>query len=346
MTKPPESIGAPQALLIGQRLIIEGEEIPVEQRKIRLADVRLDPSNPRIQHAVKRASKNGAISQEDLRKIILEFPGVSDLFKSIRDNGGILDPIYVRPDGRIIEGNCRAASYLKLNGINPKEPRWQAIPAVFVPNITDRQVAILQGQYHVAGKNKWQAYEKAGHLHTMHTKLGMDEKTIARLLGVPERDVIRDLKTYATMTEKLLPKLKDGNGLDKWSFVQEFYKSKKLEEYRGKANNVDEFVSLVANKKIKRGADVRKLAEILKHPNAVKVLKKQDVESAMTVVGKADPTADSRAFRKLKQTTTLLQRLPRKELERLRDSDKPKSILRELFVAVRTVAKTAGISLP
>jgi hypothetical protein len=335
----------PQVILTGDALTIEGEEISVEQRKMRLADVRLDPSNPRIQHAVKQTHKNGTISQDDLRKLILDRPGVPELFKSIRDNGGLLEPIYVRPDGRIIEGNCRAASYMKLNGIDKKDKRWQMIRAVFVPNISDRQVAILQGQYHVAGKNKWLAYEKAGHLHTMKTQLGMDEKTIARTLGMRERDVIRDLKSYETMTEKLLPKLKGGSGLEKWSFVQEFYKSKELEDYRSKPTNVDSFVKMIVNKKLKRGADVRKLAKILKHPGAVKVLKKQDVESAMSVVGKADPTADSRVFKKLKQTTTLLQRLPNKELQRLIDSDKPRRILQELFAALKDVAKAAGVKL-
>jgi hypothetical protein len=234
---------------------------------------------------------------------------------------------------------------LKLHGINSKDTRWQTIPAVFVPEISDRQVAILQGQYHVAGKNKWLAYEKAGHLHTMHTHLKMDERAIARTLGMHERDVIRDLKAYETMTKKLLPKVKSGNGLEKWSFVQELYKRKDLEDYRAKPANVDEFVSLVVNKKLKHGADVRKLAKILKHKGAVKVLKKRDVESAMSVVGKADPTADSGAFRKLKQTTTLLQHLPNKELQRLRDSEKPRLILQGLFAAVKDVAKAAGVKL-
>ncbi len=341
----------PQAVLSGQTLIIEGIEIPIEHRNMPLEDVHLDPSNPRIQHAVKQISKNGTISQDDLRKLILERPGVPELFKSIRDNGGIQEPIYVRPDGRIIEGNCRAASYQKLhdidrkNGIDRKNNRWKNIPAVFVPDISDRQVAILQGQYHVAGKNKWLAYEKAGHLHHMHTHLRMDEKTIARALGMHEHDVIRDLKAYDTMTKKLLPKMKDGNGLEKWSFVQEFYKRKDLEEYRAKPTNVDAFVSLVVNKKLKRGADVRKLAKILEHPRAVKALNKQDVDSAMSVVGKADPTADSGVFRKLKQTTSLLQHLPNTELQRLRESEKPQVILRELFAAVKEAAKAAGIKL-
>jgi hypothetical protein len=345
MNRTGPSGSQPQAVLIGQTLTIEGQAIPIEHRSMLLKDVRLDPSNPRIQHAVKQVSKNGTISQDELRKLILDRPGVPELFKSIRDHGGLLEPIYVRPDGRIIEGNCRAASYMKLHGINDKDTRWQTIPAVFVPNISDRQVAILQGHYHVAGKNKWLAYEKAGHLHTMHSRLKMDEKAIARALGMHESDVIKNLQSYEVMTQKLLPKVKDGNGLEKWSFVQEFFKSKDLAEYRAKPANVDKFVSLVVSKKLKRGTDVRKFAKILEHPVALKALNKEDVDSAMSVIGKTDPTADSGAFRKLKQTTSLLQRLPNKDLQRLRESEKPQIILQELFAAVKEVAKAAGMKL-
>ena len=331
--------------LSGDTLIIEGEEIAVQRRKMPLKDVRLDPSNPRIHHAVKKVSSDGNISQEELQKLIFELPGVPELFKSIRDNGGLLEPIFVRPDGRIIEGNCRAASYLRLHGIKKTDPRWASIPAAFVPEISERQIAILQGQYHVAGKNKWLAYEKAGHLHTMKTVLRMDEKEIAKVLGMRESDVLRDLKAYETMTEKLLPKVKNGNGLDKWSFVQELFKRKDLEEYRANPKNVDEFVSLVVKNKLKQGTDVRKLAKVLEHPSAVKVLRKDNIEKAMSVVGKADPTAESSALRKLKQTTTLLQRLPQKELQRLRDTEKSRLILQDLFTAVKGVAKAAGVKL-
>src|ERR1700724_420755 len=139
MKRATSSGSTPQAVLTGQTLIIEGVEISIEHRKMPLEDVLLDPSNPRIQHAVRQISKNGSINQDDLRKLILERPGVDELFKAIRDNGGVQEPIYVRPDGRIIEGNCRAASYLKLHdidhkkGIDRNKSRWKNIPAVFVP---------------------------------------------------------------------------------------------------------------------------------------------------------------------------------------------------------------------
>lgn len=293
---------------------------------------------------VKRAAKNGKIGQPELRKLILEQPGVDDLFTSIRDSGGILEPIYVRSDGHIIEGNCRAASYQKLHGIKQSDPRWQTIPAVFVPNITDRQVAVLQGRYHVKGRNKWRAYEKVGHMHHMYTNLGMDAKAIALALGVKEPAVNRDLKAYEVMTEKLLPQMNGNGGLEKWSFVQEFFKRKELAVYRAKPENVDEFVTMVVEKRLKQGTDVRKLEKVIKHASALKTLKKTGIDAAMTVVGKADPTADSKTFQKLKETTIILQHLQNQELERLKE-DKPQQLLKELYAAIRAAAKAAGVKL-
>jgi hypothetical protein len=343
MARGGKKVEAPVTLQ--QTLIIEDQKVLVEHRDMPLEAVKLDPHNPRIQHAVKQKFPNREITQEELRKLILDQPGVSDLFRSIRDNGGISDPIHVRPDGSIIEGNCRVASYLKLNSISKNDPRWQTIPAIFVSSITSRQAAVLQGQFHVAGKNKWSAYEKAGHLHFMKNTLHMDEKAIAVTMRMTEKEVLKDLQAYTMMTEKVLPQMQGGSGLDKWSFVEEFCKRKGLEDYRTKPANVDEFVSMVVDKRLKKGADVRKLEKVLKNPAAVKTLKKQDVDAALAVVGKSDPTADSTTFNKLKKVTTLLQRMPNKDLQRLRSNEEPRVILRDLFNALKDVAKAAGVKL-
>lgn len=71
-------------LLVGQTLIVEGVKIRVRYNEMDLNDVRLDPNNPRIQHAVKQKSKGRTLTQEELRDLILDLPGVSELFKSIR----------------------------------------------------------------------------------------------------------------------------------------------------------------------------------------------------------------------------------------------------------------------
>ena len=325
---------------------IEGAAVAVERRDLSIEDIVLDPDNPRIRHAVRQKTNGGgALTQAQLRDLILEQPGVSDTFKSIRDNGGLIEPIHVRPDGRVIEGNCRAASTMRLHEANKTDARWLHVPVYLVPKITDRQVAVLQGQFHVVGKNKWRAYEKAGHVHTMHTDLKMGVPAIAKALGIQERVITRLLAAYETMREQVLPKLKGGRGLDRWSHVEEFYKNKDLEEYRQNERNVAEFVSLVVDGKIKHGAQVRDLPKILKHERATKVLKKSGFKEAVAIVGKSDPTADSVVFRKVKDLTEALRSLASTELQRVRQERKPQQLLRELSTAINNVAKTAGFEL-
>lgn len=329
-------------------LVIEEQVIPTEYRRVPLDQVFLDPDNPRIQHAVRQKWNTGEIKQEDLQQLIWDRQSVSELFKSIRDNGGLIDPVHLRPNGKIIEGNCRTVCYLRLRKTFKDDPRWQSIPAIIIPQISDRQVAILQGKHHVAGKTPWEAYEKAGHLHFMSTKLGMDEKAIAKTLGLTEGEVTRTLQSYRIMNENLLPKLKGvdaGNVLQKWSFVEEFCKRKELKEYRSKPSNVDEFVSLIANGKLKRGVDVRSLGSIVQNSGALTSLKKHGIESAVKVARKSDPTVDSSLLKKVKQLTSLLKELPSPELDEIRENEKSQELLQELFAALKGAARAARVKL-
>jgi hypothetical protein len=329
----------------GRPLIIEAVAVPVEFKNLPIRELALDPDNPRIHHAVKQKFKGGRVKQDDLLALIYEQPGVPELYATIRDNGGLQEPIFVRPDGRVIEGNCRAVSYLKLNKAKPNEEAWKTIPAFVVPRITERQVAIFQGSQHVAGKITWRAYEKVGHLHTMHTRLGMTPADIARTIGLRENSVKQDLQAYAAMTEKLLPKMTTGNDLQKWSYVQEFYKCRNLAEYRAKSENVDEFISMVAEGRFKKGEEVRKLGQVLKVPTALRVLKKKGITEALTEVAKVDPTVNSSIMKKLKNATSLLKKVPAKELQLLMNEESSRKIFSELADAIREAARTAKVKL-
>jgi hypothetical protein len=340
---------APGSSVLGDmrsHIFIEGAAVAVERREMPIDAISLDPDNSRIQQAVRQKTNGGgALTQEGLRDLILDLPGVSDLFKAIRDNRGLMEPIHVRADGRVIEGNCRAASYMRLRRTNKSDQRWEHIPVLVIPKITERQVAVLQGQFHVAGKNKWDAYEKAGHLYLMRTELKMEPKAIAKALGMQERVVERLLDGYSTMRDKVLPRIKNGRGVDKWSYVEELYKIKELEDYRKEERNVDEFVTLVIEKKFKHGYEVRDLPKILKNERAMKVLRRDGLKEALAVVGKTDPTANSVVFRKVKELTEILRSVESTELQRVREERKAQQMLRELSGAIKNVAKMAGFEL-
>ena len=211
--------------------VVEGQTISVRYEEIPLEEIALDSDNSRIRHLVSQQKQLGKpLSIDDLRKIIWELPGVQELFVNVRDNGGLMEPIYVCSDGRVIEGNCRVAVYLRLQESLSGDKRWKSIPAYRLPDdVTERQLAVLQGQFHVAGKTQWRAHEQAGHVRHMHVDLKMLPKDIARSLGLQERVVTRLLKAHELMTKLILPQVKNGTGLDKFSYAEEFYKNKNLE---------------------------------------------------------------------------------------------------------------------
>ncbi len=325
-------------------LVIEGRAIPVAYEETPLDDVQLDPDNPRTRQQIGHL--NGKATAEQLQKLILEIPGVPALQRAIRENKGVHDPIYVRADGRVAEGNCRTAIYLKLRHAQPNEPCWKRIPALRLPkDITEREIAVLQGSWHVAGKITWRAHEQAGHLHHMKSVLKMAPADISAALGISEREITRQIQAYETMRTKVIPRVKHGDGLKKFSYVLELYKNRKLEEFRQSPANIDFVTDLIVGNKLTQGSEVRDLHKVVNNPRAKEVLKREGLAKALAIVGKSDPTADSAVFRKLKGATATLKNLRKPELERIRDGVKEKQILQELSDALKNVASTAGVKL-
>src|SRR5688572_3577118 len=124
-------------------LTIEDQQISAVYDELPLKEVRLDPNNPRVREQLKQLGLNGNVTPLQLRKLILEISGVPALLRAIRENKGLHDPIYVRKDGTVAEGNCRTAIYQALQQAKPDEKCWQTIPAWTLPaTITERQIAV------------------------------------------------------------------------------------------------------------------------------------------------------------------------------------------------------------
>jgi hypothetical protein len=321
-------------------LSIQGRQVRQERRRFSTKQIRLDPENPRIQHLVRQKFKNTVPTQAQLRALIMEQPHVNELFKSIRDNKGLWERVLIRADGRLIEGNCRAACYMTLAETFKTVEEWQSIPADVLPDVTAVEIAILQGHHHVGGKNRWPTYEKAGHVHHMHNKLGVSVKNIASVMRMKEAQVQDVLKSYVLMTDHILPHMPKG-GLKKWSYALEYYKDKSLQPLvSGK-----EFAAMVVEGKFAKGADVRKLSDVLSNAVASKALKSKDFKHALTIVGKKDPTIDSTTFKRIAEMTQLLQSMAGEDLTRLKSEAKAQNLLRQLSKAVRQVAKATAVEL-
>jgi len=334
-----------KALGLNSQITIENVAVPVTREELQLDDVQLDPENPRIREQLKQMGKTGKINGKELRQVILDISGVSTLLRSVRENKGLHEPIYIRHDGRVAEGNCRTAIYQFLREAQKNEKCWQTIPVWRLPkDVTERQIAVLQGHMHVAGKITWRAHEQAGHLFRMNRELKMKPAEISAAMRMSETEVNRQIQAYETMTNDVIPRMK-GDGREKFSHVLEFYKNRKLKDFRTDEKNVKLFTDLVVKDKLKKGADVRKLHKILAHEGGKKTLQKEGFDKALALVGKTDPTADSALFRKLKTATKALEEIRRPVLDRIGAGTAEKRILQNLHTALKRVADATGTTI-
>ncbi len=327
----------------GRMLTIEGTRVPVTHTEVDVDKVHLDPKNPRINY--QRVQKDGRPAKpEELRDFVLDLPGVPDLFKGIRDNGGLIDPIIVHGD-RVVEGNCRAAVFMKLRELMPKDPRWARIPAEVLPQgTTERQIAVLQGMYHVNGKIQWRAYLQAAYLHDMKVRLKMSPAMIAKSLSLQQRVVERLLKAYQEMTEHV-PQVKSGKGLEFFSYFEELFKIKKLEKFRSDEGNVKLFAKLIKEKKIPLGQNVRDLPALLEHPKVFQKLVTDGYKPARAALGATDPSKVYPVYKQVRETRELLEGLQAHELSTLAKQPAQQGEIRGLYRAIKKVAVATQINL-
>jgi len=327
----------------GRSLVIEGKRVPVSYTEISIERVELDARNPRINY--QRVQKDGrAAKPEELRDFVLDLPGVSDLFKGIRDNGGLMDPIIMHGD-RVVEGNCRAAIFMKLHKLKPQDRRWARIPAEILPKgTTEREIAVLQGMYHVNGKIQWRAYLQAAHLHDMKVRLKMSPAVIAKSLSLQQRVVERLLKAYQAMTEHV-PQVQSGKGLEFFSYFEEFFKIRKLEKFRNDEGNVKLFAKLIKEKKIPLGQNVRDLPALLEHPKVFQKLVTDGYKPARAALGAMDPSKVFPIYKQVRETRELLEGLQAHELVALQKQPAQQGEIRGLYGAIKKVAAATQIDL-
>jgi len=325
--------------LSGKTVItLDGEEIELTPERVDINSVKLDADNPRIRYLVSSHGLTNP-SQDDLKGLLWQVNGVQELLRKIRDNEGTIDAIILSQDGTVIEGNCRLACYRHL--YNGKDPAWQTIPAQRLPSISQRQIDILLSKYHVSGKINWRSYAQAGQIHRLRHTHKMSTADITRVTGIPDKTVKDLLKTYELMTSQILPALPGTRGLKKFSYVYEFYKDPKLEDWRSDDKQVREFSDWVVSGKIRKGEDVRELHQVLKSPKALKTLRTEKDGGKKAVQLVVRPSE----FVRIETALGILGDLPPELVERLKSDKKEQRVLKNLFAKIKDVADMAELDL-
>jgi hypothetical protein len=283
-------------------------------------------------------SGSDAQVQRKLAETLWSDPEVHDLYHAVRENGGLIERIIIRSNYVVAEGNCRTVVYQKLRENFPDDPRWQTIPSRVLPaDITDRQIAVLLGELHVGGKNKWSAFEKAGHIHELAARHGLVQDEIAKLLRTSKTSVNHNIHAFGALKNRYMPQYPGPGAYRKFSHFYEAYKDHTLRDwFKNSPDALDCFVRWVGTNKIARGADVRELKDIVSNPRALTAFEESGREGARKVLELDRPELTSPLFKLMVEMTAALADARLDDVQRVRKDNAggAKAIIRNLRDAV------------
>lgn len=321
-----------EIVLGGVKVQVRGQELPLEK-------VLLDPQNPRVANTVPAAvAGNPALVQQKLAETLWSDPDVHQLYHAVRDNGGLIERIIVRSNFVVAEGNCRTVVYGKLRENFPDDARWQTIPARVLPaDITDRQIAILLGELHVGGKNKWSPFEKAGHIYELSTRHGMVQDEIAKLLRTSKTAINHNIHAFNALKNHYMQQYPGTGAVRKFSYFYEAYKDQALRDwFKNSSEALDDFVRWVGTNKLARGSEVRELKDIIGNPRALAAFEESGREAARKVLEHDRPELTSPLFKLMIEMSDALDNARLDDVQRVRKdkSGGARAIVRNLQEAL------------
>lgn len=239
-------------------MTIGGREIQVRHGVMQQSELLFYEDNPRVYSIVHGGGDRP--SQAEIERRLSELDHVKRLIQSIRENGGLIDPLFVRRDVNVVlEGNSRLAAYRALAKMDPI--KWGYVKVTLLPkDVSEDLVFAILGHYHIVGRQDWAPYEQAGYLHRMINDHGISAKRISLEMGMTANEVNRLVNVYEFMLQH------GEDDINRWSYYEEYLRSRVSKKARDQHPNLDRVVvEKIRSGEIERAIDVRtKLIKVLK----------------------------------------------------------------------------------
>jgi len=331
-------------------IIVGDVTIPAEIRLLRVSDLRYYKDNPRIFSILKELG--ASVTQQQIEQKLWEQDSTKDLYRDIKQNGGLLEELIVR-DREVLEGNSRLCAYRHLLKHAEEKSdtagikKWELIRAkVLSQETSDRAIFAILGMLHIRGKAKWMPYEQASYLFRQASSYRMQPSELAAQIGHSETEVKNMIDAYKMMEKQ---KITDTS---RFSYFVEFVKSRKIpdiQQYIPKGVDLEaKFAEWVRDNKIPRAEAVRDLPTILEDKSTrAKFLGDQvTFEEALEMAKDRHPEATSSFYNKLKKATEAMTDAEegRVREEILADPQK-KHIIRDLARTAKKFAKGVGVEV-
>jgi hypothetical protein len=140
---------------------IQGHAIALTLIEINPNEVVLDPQNPRIGFSMRQLTE--AEQNDSACALLLTSQEETEALKrSIIASRGVQEPIFLRADGRVAEGNRRVVAMRAAQEEFPNDEGFARMPAWAIPLDTPEQVIQdLLNEVHLGAVRGWAPYARA-----------------------------------------------------------------------------------------------------------------------------------------------------------------------------------------
>jgi hypothetical protein len=311
---------------------IQGTPVELSLVEVDPNEVRLDPSNPRIGFSMRQLREDER-NEAACVLLLTSQEETEALRRSIVLSNGVQEPIYVRADGRVAEGNRRVVALRAAQEDFPGDPRFLRMPAWLIPAETPEHVVQdLLNEIHLGSVRGWAPYERALQMRGL-VENGLIEDEVAERYRITTRDVKQQLDAVAFMEREYFPITSDPTDPEhrtKFSYFLEFSKNGRLQEHcRRRPQLAQRFAKWVRDGRLDTGMRVRRLPRILDSAEATRLLDVVGYKAADEYLAKQHPE-EQELYALIEKTRARLAAMTVTELVELGASVERKAIVAAL----------------
>jgi hypothetical protein len=315
---------------------IQGAAVDLELVEVDPDAVVLDASNPRLGFSIRQLEPCER-TDAACSLLLTSQEEVEELKRSIILSGGVQEPIYLRANGVVAEGNRRVAAMRLVKEERPQEPRFKTMPAWQIPEGTPETVVQnLLNEIHLGSVRGWAPYEKALQLRGLLAS-GLIEEEVAERYRMTAREVRQHIAAADFMDREYFPITDDPTNIEhraKYSYFLEFEKNSRLQKsLRADEKLATRFARWVKTGKVSTGERVRRLPRILDSAEAARLLEVAGFDAAEEYLKRERPE-EQELYALMEKARARLTAITLGELSELKDSEERLAILTGLREAV------------
>jgi hypothetical protein len=315
---------------------IQGAAVELELIEVDPDAVNLDASNPRLGFSIRQLEPDERTDAACTLLLTVQ-EEVEELKRSIILSGGVQEPVYIRPNGVVAEGNRRVVAMRLAKEERPDDLRFKTMPAWQIAAATPETVVQnLLNEIHLGSVRGWAPYEKALQLRGLLAS-GLIEEEVAERYRMTAREVRQHIAAADFMDREYFPITDDATNIEhraKYSYFLEFEKNSRLQKrLDGDEGLPARFARWVKTGKVSTGERVRRLPKILDSAEASRLLEVAGFDAAEEYLKRERPE-EQELYALMEKARSRLAAITLGELSELKDSVDRIAILTGLREAV------------